>query len=99
MIVLSQDINNPILFTLKPWTRINGNSGNNIRSLHSVLKHVHPKATPVVSQMLFNHNFTSKLESRGQPTTLDKHWPSILSQLSVSVDPGGKKSGGGSQSP
>lgn len=41
--------------------------------------------------MQFNHNFTSKLESRGQSTTLDKHWPSILSQLSVSVDPGGKK--------
>lgn len=36
-----------------------------------------------------NHKFTSKLESRGQSATLDKHWPSILSQLSVSVYPGG----------
>lgn len=39
--------------------------------------------------MLFNHKFTSKLESRGWSATLDKHWPSILSQLSVSLGPGG----------
>lgn len=49
------------------------------------------KVKLVVSQMQFNNNFTSKLESRGQSSTLDKHWPSILSQLSVSVSPGGKK--------
>lgn len=57
------------------------------------------KATLVLSKTLFNHKFTSKLESRGQSATLDKHWPSILSQLSVSVDPGADRSGGGSQSP
>ena len=48
---------------------------------------------------LFNHKFTSKLESCGQSATLDKHWPSILSQLSVSVDAGGQRRVGGSQSP
>lgn len=39
--------------------------------------------------MLFDHKFTSKLESPGRSATLDKHWPSILSQLSVSLRPGG----------
>lgn len=50
-------------------------------------------------KMLFNHKFTSKLESRGQSATLDKHLPSIFSQLSVSVDAGGAQRDGGSQSP